>query len=414
MTVSDEGYTKHYYTGNERIASRLGGGFINAPIGTGDKLEPFVEGYSYTEFSNILLTAMEEDIACVGLDNRYISYKAPLGIIDDLRNADNTETDLYFYHQDHLGSSTYLTDNNGYPTEHRIHMPFGEDLLYETNTTAYYSPFTFSAKERDMETAYSYFGARYYDPGLSIWLSVDPLADEYPSHSPFNYCMLNPIMLKDPDGRSANPVFDSNGKHLGNTSEGFTGEVLIYSGTEQIDFSNYTVSEAKLLEGVDTYDNQRSSLSNGAKENIWTIIVSKLEGQFIYDKKFSMSTIEGGIQYLDINGSWGVPTNHTGSCRGNIFGSDNYQYETTVENIQSSIVVHEWYSHMQKGNRDLLKSHRLAYKNVINYKALWNLTTESYKGFNMLQLRNYTERETGRTSVDSPYRKLFNRYSNSY
>jgi RHS repeat-associated protein len=45
------------------------------------------------------------------------------------------------------------------------------------------------------------FGARYYDSGLSVWLSVDPLADKYPSMSPFMYTAGNPVMLVDPDGR---------------------------------------------------------------------------------------------------------------------------------------------------------------------------------------------------------------------
>jgi hypothetical protein len=52
-----------------------------------------------------------------------------------------------------------------------------------------------------METNLSYFGARYYEASLSIWLSVDPLSDKYPSLSAYNYCALNPVMLVDPDGR---------------------------------------------------------------------------------------------------------------------------------------------------------------------------------------------------------------------
>jgi RHS repeat-associated protein len=62
------------------------------------------------------------------------------------------------------------------------------------------SSYTFSAKVRDLETSYSYFGARYYDATLSIWLSVDPLSDKYPSMSAYMYCAGNPVMLVDPDG----------------------------------------------------------------------------------------------------------------------------------------------------------------------------------------------------------------------
>jgi RHS repeat-associated protein len=41
------------------------------------------------------------------------------------------------------------------------------------------APYTFSGKEKDTETGYGYFGARYYDSGLNIWLSVDPMRDKY-------------------------------------------------------------------------------------------------------------------------------------------------------------------------------------------------------------------------------------------
>ncbi|MBO4588642.1 MAG: hypothetical protein J5711_07095 [Bacteroidales bacterium] len=57
-----------------------------------------------------------------------------------------------------------------------------------------------SGKEKDSETGYYYFGARYYNSDLSLWLSVDPMADKYPSLSPYNYCAWNPVKLVDPDG----------------------------------------------------------------------------------------------------------------------------------------------------------------------------------------------------------------------
>ncbi len=48
--------------------------------------------------------------------------------------------------------------------------------------------------------AFDYFGARYYDSDISVWLSVDPLSDMYPSTSPFMYVGGNPVMLIVPDG----------------------------------------------------------------------------------------------------------------------------------------------------------------------------------------------------------------------
>ena len=61
---------------------------------------------------------------------------------------------------------------------------------------------TFTGKERDEETGYGYFGARYMDHELmTMWLSVDPMSDKYPGISPYAYCAWNPVKLIDSDGR---------------------------------------------------------------------------------------------------------------------------------------------------------------------------------------------------------------------
>ncbi|MGD9493443.1 MAG: RHS repeat-associated core domain-containing protein [Bacteroidales bacterium] len=52
----------------------------------------------------------------------------------------------------------------------------------------------------DNAMGFSYFGARYYDSDLSVWLSVDPMSDEYPHQSPYMYCSGNPVMKVDPNG----------------------------------------------------------------------------------------------------------------------------------------------------------------------------------------------------------------------
>jgi RHS repeat-associated protein len=69
------------------------------------------------------------------------------------------------------------------------------------------SRYTFSGKERDGETGYSYFGARYYNSDISIWLSVDPLSDKYPHQSNYVYCSNNPIRIIDPNGEDEYEIF---------------------------------------------------------------------------------------------------------------------------------------------------------------------------------------------------------------
>ena len=109
-----------------------------------------------------------------------------------------------------LGSGTWITYTDGSAIQHLHYLP-GEEQI-DQRLTSFNSRYTFSAKEKDIETGYSYFGARYYDSDLSIWLSVDPMSDKYPSLSPYNYCANNPIILMDPNGEdvtlSGESMFD--------------------------------------------------------------------------------------------------------------------------------------------------------------------------------------------------------------
>ena len=53
----------------------------------------------------------------------------------------------------------------------------------------------------DAETGLYYYGARFYDPRISVWLSVDPLAEK--TMTPYQYVNNNPVMLIDPTGMNA-------------------------------------------------------------------------------------------------------------------------------------------------------------------------------------------------------------------
>ncbi len=106
----------------------------------------------------------------------------------------------YWYHPDHLGSSSYITNVEGIVTQHLEYMPYGETLV-EEHQNSINTPYKFNGKEQDDETGNYYYGARYYNPKFSFWLSVDPLAEKYPNMSPYIYCANNPVRYIDPDGR---------------------------------------------------------------------------------------------------------------------------------------------------------------------------------------------------------------------
>ena len=112
------------------------------------------------------------------------------------------EPDVYFYHSDHLGGASWITDVNGKPVQHLQYLPFGEPYVNQ-HPAGYQERYTFTGKERDEETGYGYFGARYMDYSMmTSFISVDRYASKYPFISPYAYCAWNPIKLIDPTGDS--------------------------------------------------------------------------------------------------------------------------------------------------------------------------------------------------------------------
>ncbi|OPX99522.1 MAG: tRNA(Glu)-specific nuclease WapA precursor [Syntrophorhabdus sp. PtaB.Bin027] len=69
--------------------------------------------------------------------------------------------------------------------------PFGE--IASQTGSAEDTRFDFTGQERDQGTGLMYFGARYYDPEIGRWMSVDPLGEIDFSMSPYNYCHDNPL-----------------------------------------------------------------------------------------------------------------------------------------------------------------------------------------------------------------------------
>ncbi|MDR2206282.1 MAG: RHS repeat-associated core domain-containing protein [Flavobacteriaceae bacterium] len=78
-------------------------------------------------------------------------------------------------------------------------MPFGEMLMEQTSGD-YDNVYKYNGKELDESTGLYYYGARYYDPRTSIWLSVDPLAEQTPAYNPYAYTFNNPMRFIDPTG----------------------------------------------------------------------------------------------------------------------------------------------------------------------------------------------------------------------
>src|SRR5439155_2321375 len=110
----------------------------------------------------------------------------------------------YYYHTDHLGSTSVITDANGAQVQSLTYYPYGGT---RTNTPsgspAVDVPYKYTGKELDTSTGLYFYEARYYDPGLGKFISADTIVPN--SHNPqdlnrYTYALNNPFLYTDPTG----------------------------------------------------------------------------------------------------------------------------------------------------------------------------------------------------------------------
>ena len=197
-------YTKHYYAGPDKITSTLG------TMNTLGLYPRKADGL----FPNIRVIASQcVSLANVGLIKTYQALDQQIELPNPVLEGDLTKYDhdakkydAYWFHKDHLGSSSYISNTKGLVSQHLEYLPFGESLVDE-HLNSHNTPYKFNGKELDAETGYYYYGARYYDPKTSIWLSVDAEKERFPEWSPYNYTLSNPVKFTDPDGNSPISIF---------------------------------------------------------------------------------------------------------------------------------------------------------------------------------------------------------------
>lgn len=250
LTVEKEGFSKHYFANGRRILTKQGTGKFNNAYWFGrgltagdinylERLQlieqsleayyaalrippgpPTLGGYyAQPEVSGVALPATastdyyqvppgwpraEVPLDTTGPPGPPIRYGEPLqrdSIGAGYGFAGNgvfPEIIAEYYHGDQLGNTLYTTDYYGHQTSAMAYLPTG-DNWEEVNLSV---PYTFNGKETDTEAGLLHYGRRYYDADFGLWQSTDPLAELYPSWSPYAYVLHNPASLTDPDGRA--------------------------------------------------------------------------------------------------------------------------------------------------------------------------------------------------------------------
>ena len=216
LVVSNGGrYTKHIYAGTQRIASKLGdieafGADPRREEYAGANLKEVDFGSKYEQQTKALLARYDS----LGVEHRpntlndYVGGQSfccgekefePSQTGKDEFETSDYEQLIFFYHPDHLGSTALVTDNDGNVVQSVAYIPYGEVFIEERNGT-WNTPYLFNGKELDEETGLYYYGARYLNPTSGMWLSVDPMWEDYKGVSPYAYCLGNPVKHVDVEG----------------------------------------------------------------------------------------------------------------------------------------------------------------------------------------------------------------------
>jgi len=195
-------FTKHYYAGSQRIVSKVAG---TADIfeDTSPKTMAKFSALKQTQVDDILKIA---ELAGLGeVEIKQYKSKKEEGEESQVQEV-AALAPIYFFHPDHLGSSTFLSDANGNPYQFFLNLPFGETMAEQRSSGTFNNVFKFNGKELDANTGLYYYGARYYDPRISVFISVDPMAES--TMTPYQYTYQNPINLIDPTGMVAEDTGD--------------------------------------------------------------------------------------------------------------------------------------------------------------------------------------------------------------
>ena len=148
---------------------------------------------SYLPLHPANLTNTSDDILPPG-QAAFLNLNQPVTVDVDKLIPD----DIRFYHSDHLGSSSVVTDRNGALIEETAFYPYGHPRnQYTRDGTTPIADYRFTGKEQDIESRMTYFGARYYSGVLGTWASPDP-AEQFPNL--YLYAANNPLVFVDPDG----------------------------------------------------------------------------------------------------------------------------------------------------------------------------------------------------------------------
>jgi RHS repeat-associated protein len=270
-------------------------------------------------------------------DGKPLMWQFDGGYVD--LDDNGSPTGWNYYVTDHLGSTRKVVGSDNTVRETISYYPFGSEMTMQDPaqmTGDFQHPYRFTGKELDRLNGLNMydFGARWYDvAGVPMWTSVDPLAEKYYNVSPYNYCMNNPVILVDPDGRFPSMWKAMLNHKLSEMEAKFTGSVvgdIVYDRNARTKNGRY-------------YYNKVSSDGEGG---FVVTKITKMNREFADD----VSTIGIGIECVGygmtisvIGAEAGVPTAKVGaaiSTAGTFTGAAIDLFNEDYANILESFIFY--------------------------------------------------------------------------
>ena len=161
-----------------------------------------------------------------------------------------------YFHADHLGSTSVLTNGQGIQEQDVSYVPYGDTFSNSGTADVAYK---YTGKEQDSSTGLYFYEARYYDPVLGRFISADtivPSVTDPQALNRYSYARNNPIIFNDPTGHFFKKIFKGIKKGLKAAFKPVTASLnLIAKGLDSIGLgaiSQFVVPAAAIIAGVYT------------------------------------------------------------------------------------------------------------------------------------------------------------------
>jgi RHS repeat-associated protein len=230
-------------------------------------------------------------------------------------------TYTYEYHlKDHLGNVRAVLSSNGTMSQKTDYYPFGM-ISSITQSGSTDNNYLYNGKEiqEELDLDWYDYGARFYDPQIGRFHTIDPMAERYIKESPYVYVGNKPMIMIDPDGMAYRPTKDSTGA---------------YNGFEWVDDKVAYDKNGKLLDGY--FEKAILFSDNGT----WTLGVLESGRYISYNLGSATATVYDYVETTDENGNIIRSAADPVTYNATTSSSDPSDFNTVKRNILLQAVRH--------------------------------------------------------------------------